>query len=490
MPQRRAIPFIGQTAEDRAVSVNSQETLNLQVEMKAQGAKSNIVLETIAGIIDRGAAGTGPLRTPQIPKWVNPVDGIERAYAVFGDELIAIDDTLAITVIGTLAGSSGIARIARGRGSLLITDTTAAYTYDGTTFGAITDPDFPTNFVPAGRVTHCVYLDTFFIINDADTDNFYISDPEDPTTWNALDFESAAVSPDAADALIASNAILYILGDETMQPYYNSGNADFPYDLYIQAVTNHGILAPQSIAESNEGVFYLGQTTEGGRFVVRIQGTTVSIISTDEIEQELATLISPTSAYGYIYQISGKAFYILQLDPNEVASRTLAFNMKSQTWETRAIQDGTAWRPAGAGIIGTRNIAGSRIAARLLELDLNTFQDSGQQLIRRRTTEIFHNNNHLLDWWEIMIDIDPGVGLATGNEEDVDPKVRMRYSDTGGKSWSSVLEEPIGKVGEFDRRAVFRNLGSSRNRIFEIEYSANTPFTVINAYAHITINDD
>ena len=68
--------------------------------------------------------------------------------------------------------------------------------------------------------------------------------------------------------------------------------------------------------------------------------------------------------------------------------------------------------------------------------------------------------------------------------------LRMRYSDTGGKSWSSVLEEPIGKIGEFERRAVFRNLGSSRNRIYEIEFSANTPFTIIAAYAYITINED
>ena len=89
MPQRRAIPFVGQTSEDRAVSVNNQETLNMQVEIKSRGAKSNIILETIIGNIDRGSVGTGPLRTPQMPKWINPVDGIERTYGVFGTELIA-----------------------------------------------------------------------------------------------------------------------------------------------------------------------------------------------------------------------------------------------------------------------------------------------------------------------------------------------------------------------------------------------------------------
>ena len=490
MPRRATIPFVGQTAEDRAVSVNNQLTLNMQVEMKGNGAKAPAVLETIVGIIDDGPAGDGPLRTPQMPKWKSPADGIERTYGVFGTQLLAIDENLTVTVVGTLTGNSGIARIARGRNFLLITDTTAGYTYDGTTFAAIADLDFPTNFVPPGRVTHCVYLDSFFIINDAETDNFYISAVEDPTDWNALDFESAAVSPDAADAVIASNAILYILGDETMQPYYNSGNADFPYDLYIQAVTNHGILAPQSIAESNDGVFYLGQTTEGGRFVVRIRGTTVEIISQDEQEQTLAELVDPASAYGYIYQISGKAFYVLQLDPNEPTSTTLVFNMKSQTWETRAIQDGSAWRVSGAGIIGNLNVGGSRLAARLLRLDLNTYQDSGQQLIRRRVTQIFHDNNHLIDWWELVVDLDPGVGLPTGPDPDVRPMIRMRYSDTGGRTWSSVLEEPVGEIGEFGRRSVFRNLGQSRNRIFELEFSANVPFTIINAYAYITINDD
>ena len=484
------VPFIGQTAQDRAVSVNAQLTLNMQVEQKAGGAKAQFVLETIAGIIDEGVAGTGPCRTRQIPKWINPVDGIERAYAVFGDELIAIDDSLNTTVIGTLAGSSGQANIARGRNYLFITDTTAGYTYDGTTFAAIADLDYPTNFVPAGRTTHAVYLDGFFITNDADTDNFYISAVEDPTDWNALDFEAASVSPDAADAVIASNAILYVVGDETLQPFYNSGNADFPYALYTQAVSNYGILAPQSIAESDAGVFFLGTTPEGGAFVVRVQGTDAQIITEDEQDTQLANLTTPEEAYGFIYQISGKAFYVLQLDPSDTTSATLCYNIKSGTWETRAIQDGSAWRPSGAGTIGNVNIVGSRTAARFGRLDLDTYQDSGQQLIRRRVTEIFHNNNQLIDWWELMVDVDPGVGITSGNEEDVDPMLRMRYSDTGGKSWSSVLEEPIGKIGEFECRAVFRNLGSSRNRIYEIEFSANTPFTIIAAYAYITINED
>jgi hypothetical protein len=489
MPRRITVPFVGGSAQARRVSVNTQRTVNFQVEKKGEGAKSPFILETIPGLTDRGVAGDGRLRTPQMPKWIDPA-GNERLYGVWGTKLVSIDDTLTPTSVGTLNNSTGVARIARGRDFICIVDGDFGYTWDGTTFLEITDLDFPANFVPAGDVTHVVYLDGFFIINDASTDNFYISALEDPTSWNALDFDAASVAPDNALAIAASESILYIVGDETMEPYYNSGNADFPYELYLQSVAEYGILAPQSIAESDAGVFYIGTTPEGGRFVVRIQGTTSQIISEDEQENDLEALIQPETAYGYIYQIGTKAFYVMQLDPNIDSNSTLVYNIKAGTWENRAMQDGSAWRNAGHGVIGNFNVMGSRFEARMGTLDDEVFLDANDTLIRRRVTQIFHTDNMLMDWWQIVIDLDSGVGKAAGLDADTDPMIRLRYSDTNGESWSNILEAPVGKQGQFERRAVFNNLGQSRQRIWEIEYSADTSLTIINAHAVVEVLDD
>lgn len=490
MPKRQTIKLVGPQAQDSAVSVSNQETVNFQVEGKGTGAKAPQVLETIAGARFRQLAGDGPCRSPEMIAWADPVSNVKQLYGVFGGDFVAINGSFGVTVIGAMTNTTGIARIARGRNFIMVVDNDSAFTYDGTTFAAITDLDFPTNFVPAKTVTHVVYLDGFFIVNEGDSDNFYISALEDPATWNALDFDAASVAPDNSLAIAASESILYIVGDETMQPYYNSGDADFPYEVYLNAVSEHGILAPQSIAESDAGVFYLGTTPEGGRFVVQIQGTALKVITHDEQEVLLGKLVSPETAYGFIFQLSGKAFYVLQLDPGLPSQFTLSYNIRSENWERRALQDGSAWRAAGHGVINNQNVIGSRLAGQIGTLEPEIYQDFGQQLIRRRVTEVFHDNNHLIDWWELVVDCDSGVGLVVGPDEDTDPQIRMRYSDTNGKTWSAVLEEPIGKAGEFERRAVFRNLGQSRQRVWEIEFSANVPLTIINLHAILTVNDD
>jgi hypothetical protein len=489
MAKRVQIPFVGQQSVSRSVLVNNQETVNFMNAIKGSGAKAPIVLETAPGLVDLGSSviGNGPLRSPQmVNSKIRAAAVVGDLYGVFGDRLIQQTNDIGNIDVGTLnsTGDSGTVRMARGRSHIMMVDGTDGYTYDGTTFAQITDPDFPSN------PTHCIYIDGFFVVNDADTDNFFISAVEDPTDWNALDFEAAAVAPDAALALAATESILWIIGDETAQGYYNDGNPDFPYTIILSATQEVGILAPQSIAESDDGIFYLATTPEGGRFVYRIRGTQGQVISQDEQESFLTDITDPSDAYGFIYKQAGKSFYVLQLgastgnDPRP--SNTMLFNIKAAAWERREINDGSAWRAAGHGILGGDNIVGSRLQAQSLRLDLNNFQDAGQEMIRRRRSQILHHNNYTLTFWSLVIDVEGGIGTP----ETPNPIIKMRYSDDGGVTWSSWLEAPVGAAGATRTRVKYSKLGSSRNRVFEIEFSGANNLTIVGAYAVVVAAAD
>ncbi len=469
---RQEIPLFGGEARSRAVSVNNQGTVNLMNAKKGYGAKAPIVLESVPGLVERAAGGDGPCRTPKMENWKG------HLYAVAGTKLVQIDENLTLLEVGTLSTSQGVVRMARGRNHLMLVDGTAGYYWDGTTFATITDLDFPNG------ATHVTYQDGFFIVNDPSTDNFYISETvEDASAWNALDFEAASVAPDAALAHASTASILYIAGEETTQLYYNDGNPDFPYAVYLHATQEVGIKAPQSIAETDDGVFFLATTPEGGLFVYRIKGTDGMVITEDEQDDQLAAVADPSTAYGFIYKQSGKSFYVLQLDNGLT---TLVYNIKVGVWEQRQMQDESGWRASGHGVIAGKNIVGSRLAARFYELDLDAYTDAGEELVRRRVTEVFHNRGHLMDWWELVVDVDSGVG----NSAAPDPMLRLRYSDDHGATWSDQILEPIGKQGERMRRAVYRNLGASRHRIFELEYAEATPLTIINGYAVVEALSD
>ncbi len=478
MAKRQTIPFIGPQAVSKSVAVNNQETVNFIHSIQGRGAKAPVVLESAPGLVDLAAAGDGPLRTPQMVNFKGEL------YGVFGRDLVSIDDDLVVTVRSTfkLDDVATTCSIARGRNFVMVVDSSKGYTWDGTTFATITDLDFPANFTPtAGVVSHVTYLDGFFIVNNNLSDLWYISSIEDPTAWNALDFEAAAVSPDAIRAHIANNAILWMIGDETAQPYYNSGNFFFPYSLILNAVQEVGIAAPHTLAESDDGVFFLGTTPEGGLFVYRIRGQQGNIISGEEQDNFLASITDISKATGFLYKQAGKSFYILQLEP---ASKTLVYNINAQVWESRALVDGSAWRIGGHGVLGNaRNIGGSRLSARIYELDTDVYNDSGGTFVRRRRTQIYNQNGHLMEWWELVVDVAPGVGLVSGQGSD--PTIRLRYSDDNGITFGPQMVEPIGKVGETERRAVFRNLGQARNRVFELEVSDPVNVTIINAYAVI-----
>lgn len=492
MPSRRIqVPFIGGQAVSRSVVVNNQVTDNFIQALKGEGAKAPIVLETAPGYVDLGAVGDGPIRTGlMVNSRVRPASVANELYGVYGSKLIAHTTDIGNLDLGTLTSPTGTrVRITRGRNYVAMVDGVNGWTWDGTTFAQITDLDFPGQ-TGAGAPTFLVYLDGFFIVNDALTDNFFISGLEDPTTWNALDFDAASVAPDNALAIASQVSLLWIIGDETAQAYYNSGNPDFPYDIVLNATQEVGILAPQSLADSDDGIFYLATTPEGGRFVYQIKGQAGRVISQDEQENFLAQLVTPSECYGFIYKQAGKSFYVLQCgesggrDPK--VSSTLIYNIKAQRWETRSINDGTGWRAGGHGILANENIVGSRLSGRYGRLDLDDFQDSGQEMIRRRRSQVFHVNNNSIDFWALIIDIQGGIGNAVSPN----PIMRMRYSNDGGQTWSFWLKEECGQIGETTRRVVFDQLGSGRNRVFEIELSDAVNLTIIGAYAEIEVDAD
>ena len=489
MPQRTTIPIVGGLAISRNVQVNNQATVNFMQAVKGQGAKHQFVLETPAGLVQRSVLGDGPIRSSRMVN--SNIRGSNDLYGVYGTKLMAQTVLSGDAEIGTLNSNPGRVNMARGRTAIMMVDGAEGYSYDGTTFGQITDPDFPdSGSTPAAAPTHCVYLDGFFIVNDANSDSFYISAVEDPTDWNALDFDAASVAPDNALAMAATESLLWIIGDETAQAYYNSGNPDFPYEIVLSATQEVGILAPQSIAESDDGIFYLATTPEGGRFVYQISGQSGRVITEDEQEDFLETVTDPTDAYGFIYKQAGKSFYVLQLSANGGSdprtSSTLIYNIKARAWETRELLDGTAWRIGGHGILAGKNIGGSRLQAQSFEFDLNTFTDAGQEMIRRRRTQIIHTNNYEIDFWSLVLDVTTATTISPSD----DPLIKMRYSNDGGQTWSSWLFESLGRIGETQHRVKWDKLGAGRNRVFEFECSESINLTIQGGYAEITVRGD
>ena len=63
----------------------------------------------------------------------------------------------------------------------------------------------------------------------------------------------------------------------------------------------------------------------------------------------------------------------------------------------------------------------------------------------------------------------------------------LRWSDDGGHTWSAEHWTSAGKIGETTRRAVWRRLGSSRNRIYEVNMSDPVKWVILSAHLNATV---
>lgn len=68
-----------------------------------------------------------------------------------------------------------------------------------------------------------------------------------------------------------------------------------------------------------------------------------------------------------------------------------------------------------------------------------------------------------------------------------DPMINLRWSDDSGHTWSNEYSVGAGQAGEYKKRVVWRRLGRSRDRIYEVSVSDPIPWRLIDAYLEASI---
>lgn len=464
------LPLFGPDSADDSLNVNAQLTQNMWPRMRTVGSRNVIAMYGVPGLTEVGIAPSGgPCRG-------NGVRFGDYSYMVVKDKLLRIDSVWTVTEVGTLNSTASNIQMVAGRAYLMIVDGTDGYTYNGTTFAQITDLDFPAD------PSHAAYLGGYFITNKGDSDEFYISTNEDPTSWAALDFESAAEKPDDCFALETTSKDLYILGSESVQVYYNSSDPLFPFTLYTGAVLNFGIQAPYSLVSSSSGLFFLGTAHEGGIFVIMLNGFQGVVISND-IADDLKDFTTTSDAYAYVYRNSDKTYYHLTF-PTE--GRTFEYIVEDQFWVERKSNGLTRHLSIGHVYFNNVNVVGDINTGEIYKIDGTVYTEDGTQIERIRRTQNINKGSNGLIFHELVLMIEAGVGNVVG--AGANPEVAMRYSDDGGHNWSSWLNGQMGAIGATETECYWTKLGFSENgRVFEFKVTDPVKTVFVDAYARVTV---
>ncbi len=398
-------------------------------------------------------------------------------YSVIGSSIYRTSLTGdSLIMNGTLLTTTGKVWMANNGTQLMIVDNPYGYILSGKTLALVSSGDFP-------AASSLTYQDGYFIISKGDSGQFWISGSYDGNSWDPLDFATAEGDPDKLIVIVSFNRQLWLFGKSTLEIWWNSGDAVFPFERIDGSFKRIGCLAPSSAVEYQGFMAWL----DDNRIVRAAQGYEAVRISTDQIEYQFGTYTTISDAIGFIYFQEGHTFYILTF-PTE--GKTWVYDFSTQLWHTRASNNtDLRHRPNCCTIFEGIPIVGDYTNGKLYKYNLSKYSDDGLMLRRIRTVQAILKEKKNIFHDSLEIEFESGVGLSV-NDPDLgtgtDPQAMLDWSDDGGHTWSNEHNTDIGVQGTYKTRAIWRRLGRSRDRIYRMKVTDPVKTIIIGAYLEAT----
>jgi hypothetical protein len=470
-------PILGSAYVARSINAADNRMVNLFPEVVPEGGKEPGFLNRAPGLKFQQTIGTGPIRA----LWAHQTNGSDF-YVVSGTEFYKVTGLTATpTKLGDVTGTGPVS-IADNGTQIFLACNPDGFIYNEVTnvFAQITDPDF-TGAVTVG------YLDGYFVYNEPNSQKVWVTELLDGTSVDPLDFASAEGSPDGLVAVNVDHREAWLFGTDSIEVWYDSGQADFPLTRIQGAFNEIGCVAAFSVAKLDNGLFWLGTDARGQGIVYRANGYTGVRVSTHAVEYAIAQYGNISNAIAYTYQQEGHAFYVLTFP---TANATWVYDVATQAWHERAGWDTalgqfTRHRSNCQCNFGGNTVVGDYENGNIYTLDLGVYADNGgiQKWLRSwRALPTGANNLKRTAQHSLQLDCESGTGLNTGQGSN--PEVMLRWSDDGGHTWSNEHLSEMGKIGQYYRRVFWRRLGMTlklRDRVYEISQTDPVKAVIVGA---------
>lgn len=471
--------FIGPSYVLSLPMASIQRLVNLYLEANETGPRKGNPMRFV---------GTPGLRK-QVLLGGGAIRGLYRAttgqlFAVCGPYLYEIFSHFnAFLRAGSLNSISGRVTMVDDGTHLVIGDgTSVAYESDlsATSVNPISDPN-----CPGGYVT---WQDGYFIHTVPNSQKFQISGLN-ALTYNALDVASAEGRPDNLLMAISVNRQLWLFGDQTIEVWWDSGAASFPFSRIEGGFIETGTVAAATcvragISLPGGSVCWVGNDERGRGTVWRAAGYQPVRISTHAVELALSGYTRLSEAYAFAYQQGGHEFYVLSVPATGNGSDkggTWVYDFATGQWHERMyLSPNDSQEPHRASCAATafnQVVMGDRVDGRIYTAELTYYQDDTSPIERIRQTPHVDQAEKRIRYNSLELQMEPGVGLSNGSS----PTLSLSWSDDGGHTWSNEHEASMGRLGKYLTRAIWRRLGMARNRVFRVTTSDPVAITWLGA---------
>ena len=380
-----------------------------------------------------------------------------------------------ITALGT--GSGGV-----GTYTVSTSQTVSSTTLYGLNFSQLPSTD---GAFTGG--TNVDVVDNYFVYNRPDTQQFGCSNVLSPIS-GSTNFSSKDGAPDDLVTLIVDHREIYLLGETSSEVWVDQGTSPFPFNRIPGTSTQHGIVSAFSVSRLGNSFAYLSKNNRGTAQIVQMNGYVPQRISTHAVENSL-TNQTITDAIAWTYQLEGHEVYVISFPTLQL---TWCYDIATQMWHkwlyTNNLGQYERCRGNCSAVFQGYVLVGDYSNGKIYKLERNIYTDDGQHVKRLRRAPHLTVDLQRQYFEELQLQFQPGVGLSTGQGED--PQAMLRWSSDGGSTWSSEHWTTIGKIGKYTNRAIWRRLGTARDRIFEVSVSDPVKAVIVSANLKMTAGEN
>lgn len=523
-----AAVFTGSTS-GTTLTVTSVSSGTIAINQSLYGI--GVLPETVITALGSGSGGTGTYTINRS----QTVASTSLSSATVGAVVTATISGTTMTVSAVTSGVLHIGQTVQGVGVTLGTIITALGTGTGGT-GTYTLSVASTVATPTTMfgLNFSVLPSTDGAFSGANTvdviDNYIVYNNPTTQQWGSTDLLSPISpqtsyslkdgAPDDLVALIVDHREVYLMGEISSEVWTDVGTVPFPFQRIPGTSTQHGIAAPFSLYRLGNSFAYVSRNNRGQAQIMQMQGYIPQRISTHAVENTLANQYVE-DAVAWTYQLEGHEVYVVTFP---TLNLTWAYDATTQMWHKwlYTATDSTYERHRGnccatfQGLV----IVGDYENGKLYQLDKTNYTDDGQTVRRLRRAPHLVTEFQRQYFDELQIQFQPGVGTTglsaalqqinlqspyvitdTGtytigaldtvylgefntinlNTPTTYPQAMLRWSNDGGSTWSNEHWTTVGQLGKYRNRAIWRRLGTARDRIFEVSVTDPVNFVIISA---------
>jgi hypothetical protein len=343
--------------------------------------------------------------------------------------------------------------------------------------------------------TNVAYIDTYFLVNRPNSNQYNWSYPGNGLIWNPLDFASKEGSPDDIVAIKECNNQLWVFGNQSTEIHYNTGEIETQvWQRYESAIIDIGCSAPHSLARAENKIFWLGTDKTGNVAVWSNDSLTPIKISNRGIEERISRTQSQL-AIGYTYAQAGHVFYCISLPGGN--ETTLVYDVTTQTWHERSSMDENTdlakrWRAVFSTYAFGKNIFGDVLSDALYYTDMDYYKNDLPEggtinITRSKDTPILQSNQNRVRHNSLQILFEQGTGTVVLDEDGngQNPQVILKIFNEDSEAETQRMTS-IGRLGEYGIRSRFLCLGHSRNRRYRIVVTEPIKVVLVGIIADMT----